>query len=559
MQIVKNNLNQSIKLSIIGRVVSKDDEVQLLYELENIHFGNVEINFYDATTLSKKVIKVLYSLISNRVNLKINIFKYQLFSYFLLLNIQSHYIVLKSITKKEFKSFNILGIGGSADSLKKILEFISLLPKSKLSIFIVQHIREGTKNLLPKLIEKYSDKYIILEAEDGMEVMPSSIYIAPSSHHLTVKNGYIKLVDSEPINFARPSIDVMFDSLSNEYKNLFCAILLCGYGKDGYHSFSKIKANGGVVFIEEPSECQANSLLNSAILDGNYDYVMKIKDIAEIISEMIIDISEIDNNSLFLISFLETIKEIYGYDFTEYQLESIKRRLKLVMTKEHIKNIYTLKNEIVSNYTIFEKLFLEFSINVSTFFRNPNMFLELRKAIMLYLNSYSHLKIWSAGCSLGEEPYSIAIILYELNMLNKSLIHSTDINPFIIAQAENGLFPTKKLIEYENNYKNSGGEKNFKDYFEINSSYCEIKDFLKERILFFEHSLTNSGVFNEFQIIFCRNVLIYFNQELRERVLELFANSLDRNGFLVLGESENISSPRFEIINKDLKIYKLKN
>ena len=190
------------------------------------------------------------------------------------------------------------------------------------------------------------------------------------------------------------------------------------------------------------------------------------------------------------------------------------------------------------------------------------MFALIKTKILPYLNSYNHIKIWCAGCSNGKEVYSLAIMLKEAGILNKTQIYATDINPYVIEEAKNGMYSTVTLDKDISNYRNAQGEKSFIQYFDINKSYIKVKEELKKNILFFQHSLLSNGTLNEFNLILCRNVFIYFNDSLQERMLKNFYNSLDNNGFLVLGKSEGIQRNNGEKYfckyDEILKIYKKK-
>ena len=259
-------------------------------------------------------------------------------------------------------------------------------------------------------------------------------------------------------------------------------------------------------------------------------------------------------------SFLEDIKDRYGYDYTLYQIESIIRRIKACMLKENMKAFTQFREAVLQKEQIFEQLFLHFSINTTEFFRNPEVYKEIKHTVMPYLSTFPYIKIWCAGCSTGQEPYSLAILLKEMGMLRKAQIYATDINPFVIEEARNGLYPLKGLEKNIKNYRSSGASGSFMDYFAIKGDYIEIQEDLKKNILFFQHSLDGEGILNEFQLILCRNVLIYFTPELQRKVFANFANSLDHNGFLVLGKSEGIlhngGHEFFYDFNKNLKVYK---
>lgn len=261
-------------------------------------------------------------------------------------------------------------------------------------------------------------------------------------------------------------------------------------------------------------------------------------------------------------SFLNELNIIYGYDYTEYQIDSIMRRINIAMIKEGICNFSLFREQVLNNENFFHNLFLDFSINTTEFFRDPKVFALIKTKILPYLNSYNHIKIWCAGCSNGKEVYSLALMLKEAGMLNKTQIYATDINPYVIEEAKNGMYSTVTLDKDISNYRNAQGEKSFIQYFDINRSYIKVKEELMKNILFFQHSLLSSGTLNEFNLILCRNVFIYFNDSLQEKMLKSFYNSLDNNGFLVLGNSEGIrrnnGEKYFCKYDEILKIYKKK-
>lgn len=258
--------------------------------------------------------------------------------------------------------------------------------------------------------------------------------------------------------------------------------------------------------------------------------------------------------------FLKDLNVMYGYDYTEYQIDSIIRRINIAMTREGVYDFNLFKEQVLNNEEVFHNLFLDLSINITEFFRNPEVFAFIKNKILPYLNSYSHIKIWSAGCSNGKEVYSLAIMLKEVGMLEKTQIYATDINPYVIEEAKNGMYSMNTLDKDINNYRCAEGKNNFIQYFDINKNYIKVKDELTKNILFFQHSLLGTGRLNEFNLIICRNVFIYFNDCLQEKVLKNFSNSLETNGFLVLGKSEGIQKNNgkkyFIKYNENYKVYK---
>ena len=173
-------------------------------------------------------------------------------------------------------------------------------------------------------------------------------------------------------------------------------------------------------------------------------------------------------------------------------------------------------------------------------FRDPAFYKVLREKILPILSTYPFIRIWHAGCSTGEEVYSMAIMLKEAGMLHKSLLYATDLNPTVVESAKSGIFKVSSMQQYSENYINSGGQKDFSSYYRANYNLAKFDDELKSKMVFSTHNLVSDSSFNEFQLILCRNVLIYFEKQLQSRVLELFDKSLDNLGFLALGSKESI-------------------
>lgn len=252
------------------------------------------------------------------------------------------------------------------------------------------------------------------------------------------------------------------------------------------------------------------------------------------------------------------IYNTYGYDFLNYQFVSIKRIILQTMNRESILDFKVYETNILQDHESFQRLFLNLSVNVTSFFRNPELFKTLKNEVLPYLDSFPHLRIWSVGTASGEEAYSLAILLDELNLLEKSIIYATDFNSLVLQKAQNGLYALSNLKQAVENYSNAGGLKRLEDYFDITLFNAQIKPHIKQKVVFFQHNLTSDKEFNEFHLILCKNVLIYFNSQLKEGVIKLFQKSLHRNGFLVLGRSENLyrNSQEFFKYKAGLNIFK---
>ena len=256
---------------------------------------------------------------------------------------------------------------------------------------------------------------------------------------------------------------------------------------------------------------------------------------------------------------LQAIYLQYGYDFRDYALASIKRRINYRLQKDNYPNISAMQYRLLYDVSFFETLLLDLSINVTEIFRDPRFYQALRKQVLPKLAKHSHLKIWHAGCSSGEEVYSMAILLKEAGLYERTQIYATDMNEVILQQAKEGIFSIKRLKQYTENYQKAGGTADFSKYYTSHYEHAVMDKSLKENILFSDHNLATDGVFGEMNLIMCRNVLIYFNRELQNRSIGLFTDSLSEQGILCLGSKESIRFSDYSESYQDLaaneKIY----
>lgn len=259
---------------------------------------------------------------------------------------------------------------------------------------------------------------------------------------------------------------------------------------------------------------------------------------------------------------IEIIKERYGYDFSGYAAASFQRRLNAFMKHRHIKDVYSLKYFLLNDKDTFVDLLEKITVNVTTMFRNPDFFQELKETILLVLASYPVIRIWHAGCATGQEVYSMCILLKEANLLHRANIYATDINPQNIKAAKSGIIPLTEMKEYTQNYNAAGGKEGFSEYYNIEHNHAVLNKELLNKVIFSRHNLVTESSFNEFNLILCRNVMIYFNRQLQDRVVGLFSESLVPGGFLALGDKESliasVHSKAFTRYSTTQKIYRKK-
>jgi len=247
---------------------------------------------------------------------------------------------------------------------------------------------------------------------------------------------------------------------------------------------------------------------------------------------------------------LGDLLELYGYDFTGYSKASIKRRILRLYSLDKQVSFAEFRYRINNDNFYFKRFVEQITVNVTEMFRDPGFFKTLRDVVLPKLGTYPFIRIWLAGCSTGEEAYSISIILKELNLLHKSLIYATDLNPVVLEKAAQSMFAMSQMKQYSENYILSGGTKDFSSYYTANYSLAKFSDELKSKIIFSTHNLVSDHSFNEFQLILCRNVLIYFDRDLQHKVLNLFDESLEGFGYLALGSKETLD---FSPLSKNYK------
>ncbi|MFM9427252.1 chemotaxis protein methyltransferase CheR [Variovorax sp. GrIS 2.14] len=246
------------------------------------------------------------------------------------------------------------------------------------------------------------------------------------------------------------------------------------------------------------------------------------------------------NDEIDLRLLMEAIYLKYSYDFRDYTGASQKRRVTYALTQLGLSSVSALQEQVLREPTIFTRLLQYLTIPVSEMFRDPSYFLALRRQVVPVLHTYPSIKVWVAGCSTGEEVYSLAILLREEGLLDRSRIYATDINFASLDKARQGIFALDTLQKYTVNYQRAGGTRAFSDYYVAAYDAARFDPSLCANVIFADHSLATDSVFAETQLVSCRNVLIYFNRQLQDRALGLFHESLCHRGFLGLGSKESI-------------------
>ena len=257
---------------------------------------------------------------------------------------------------------------------------------------------------------------------------------------------------------------------------------------------------------------------------------------------------------------LDGIFNHYGFDLRGYAPETLKRRIGRMIVREGLSTVSGLQERVLHDPNCLDRLIKEISIAVSSMFRDPLFFSTFRTEVVPVLRTYPFIRIWHAGCAAGQEAYSMAILLHEEGLYDRCRIYATDINEVALSEAERGVFPIEHVQEYTRNHMSARGRSSLSEYYTARYEHVIFRPWLRDNMVFSRHNLATDGPFNEFNVIVCRNVMIYFNRSLWDQVHRLFHSSLVMFGFLGLGKQESIRfSPYescYEVLSQRDKIYK---
>jgi chemotaxis protein methyltransferase CheR len=258
--------------------------------------------------------------------------------------------------------------------------------------------------------------------------------------------------------------------------------------------------------------------------------------------------------------FLDAVVRVYGYDFRNYARASLRRRLWRRVNAEGRDSVTGLLETVLHDPGAMERLRLDLSVTVTSMFRDPPFFLALRKAVLPHLKTYPFVRVWVAGCASGEEVYSLAILLREEGLGDRVRIYATDVSEEVLERAREGLLPLDRMREYSSRYLEAGGREGLSNYYEVEGRWARLDPALREGVVFARHNLVTDGTFNEFHLILCRNVLIYFDRTLQQRTHRLFDESLVPLGVLALGARESLVGSaiedRYEALEPEVRIYR---
>jgi len=467
----------------------------------------------------------------------------------------------KKITTNPF----IVGIGASAGGMEAIHDLFDYMPDNTGFTFVViQHLSPDYKSLMAELLSRHTNMNVF-EASEDTKIKPNCIYVIPSKKLITIRNGRLHLDEKLKTKLPNNAIDIFFESLAQDAGKNAIGIILSGTGTDGTKGIEAIKKKGGTVIVQDPLSAAFDGMPNSAVSSGHADLILHPEMMGEEIMEYIKEVPLIKSLSklsqkdeLVLREILGMLNQSTKHDFTLYKRPTLFRRLAKRMSEVGIGVIEDFKEFLQENPDELKILGKEFLINVTKFFRDKEAFESLRvEAIPSILENKmpeDMVKVWVVACSSGEEAYSIAILFLEhMKHADKYFpnlkIFATDIDTDALEIASRGLYGSgiKKDIPAEYLQK----------YFSKDGSSFRVTAELRKHVVFANHDILKDPPFSRLDLLTCRNMFIYINSDLQNKILKRFHFALEINSFLMLGPSENIGSIKnaMKEVNRKWKLF----
>ncbi|NTU41629.1 MAG: PAS domain-containing protein [Nitrospirales bacterium] len=467
------------------------------------------------------------------------------------------------------KDFHVVGIGASAGGLEALEQFFSNMPSdSGMAFILVPHLDPTHKSMLGDILKR-DTSMPVSEAEDGMAVMPNSIYIIPPNKDMAIMNSRLQLLEPNISRGIRHPIDFFFRSLAQDFRDKAICIVLSGTGTEGTLGLKEIKGEGGLVLAQDSGSAAYPGMPESAIATDLVDYIMPAAKMPEqllaYIKRRYIQPAKKtgrpgEKTTEALQKILVLVRGSMGNDFSLYKQNMIQRRVERRMAVNQIETISSYINYLRTNTREIEVLQREFLIRVTNFFRDQEAFESLAKTAFppIFKDKPADytVRIWVPGCSTGEEAYSLAILAYEYmqklkNRLNVQ-IFATDIDSGAIDIARSGVYPESISVDVS--------PRRLSRFFTKQGNTFKIRNEIREMVVFALQNIIKDPPFSKVDLISCRNVLIYMGAELQKKVIPVFHYALNPNGFLFLGSSETTGgfADYFRVVDKKCKIFQSK-
>lgn len=464
--------------------------------------------------------------------------------------------------KNDDKQLVIVGIGASAGGLEALQKFLTTIPdNTNIAYIIAQHLSPTYKSMLVDLLDKGTEHNVV-EAEHDLEIKPDYIYVCPPNKNIYIENDKIQLKELIPgLQGPKPSVDIFFESLAREKQDRAVGIILSGTGSDGSRGVRAIKAAGGYVLAEDPSSAKYDGMPNAAINTGNIDLILPPEQMGLELIELLSYPSQAlhESSNLFSSVYNNIVTKLYevtGVDFGAYKPSTIQRRIERRMAALKVVSVNEYYNVLSKNSKEVESLFKDTLIGVTGFFRDDEAFKSIQGELENYIkehNETTNIRVWAPGCSTGEEAYSLAIVIKEIIKDDygkyKVQIFATDIDENALSFARKGLYPESALMDLSKDVR--------KRYFIAKSDQYEVVKHIREMVIFSRHNIIKDPPFLKLDMVVCRNLLIYFTQELQKKLFPNFHYALKNSGLLFLGKSESVGhfSNYFKTVDKKWKIY----
>lgn len=460
-----------------------------------------------------------------------------------------------------------VAIGASAGGLEAIESFFAKVPrKTGIAFIVIQHLSPDYKSLMVELLSKKT-KVRVKRADDNEEVHPDTIYLIPPRKNLKIFHNKLILTEQDHSRGINLPIDIFFRSLAEDQKDNIIGVILSGTGSDGVRGIRAVKEAGGLIMIQSPESAKFDGMPRASISTGLADFILTAPEMPEkIISFINNPYTDKINKDKLLATDEERLNRIFALlrektkvDFTYYKPSTVVRRIERRLTVNQMNNIQEYVNYLEQNSSEISILYRELLIGVTSFFRNNEIYDEIANIHLeniLKNNKDKQVRLWVAGCSTGEEAYSLAILVKEKIIALKEnvdvKIFATDIDKEAIIYAGTGEYPESIAADVSIDYLTK--------YFTKQGGYYKISRSIREMVVFAQHNLVKDPPFTNIDFISCRNLLIYFQPILQKRVMEMFNFSLKSNGIMWLGTSETIgdASDYFKIINHKAKIFQSK-
>ncbi|HRW11301.1 MAG TPA: chemotaxis protein CheB, partial [Caldilineaceae bacterium] len=465
------------------------------------------------------------------------------------------------------KTFPVVGIGASAGGLKALERFFQHLPDaSGMAFVIVQHLAPDYKSELVMLLQRHTSM-TVAQVREGVQVQPNTVYVIPPNKVLTIDDSTLRLTQRHRQVRQQGPIDIFFSSLAAAQTDRAVAIVLSGTGSDGAIGVKAVKEHGGITMAQTPDDAEYDGMPRSAIATNCVDLVGSAKELAarlvgycESVRKIPVppaDTSFSTTNTSTLHQILSLLHETVGHDFTNYKESTILRRIGRRMRINDVDNMADYLQYLRQTPAEHNALFRDFLISVTNFFRDPEAFHAVQKLVIQKLiaekSPTEQLRIWVPGCASGEEAYSLAMLLNEAmeaeQVVHDIQIFATDLDQEALSFAQRGFYNDAIVGEVP-------GDRLLRHFTKASGGY-QIKKALREQILFANHNLISDPPFSRLDFISCRNLLIYLDRELQEKILELFHYALLPGGYLLLGTSEStdVATDLFTALDKKQRIF----